>query len=70
MVAAIFHRSWHQLVRLGVPPIGDERQLIGLQDSRGTRYFIVAQDTPGADRWLTEAVYVLCECPPSPPAAA
>ena len=51
-------------VRLvGQRDLGDGRRLIGMQDAAGTRHYLLAQPTPGTDRWLSEVVHVLTEHP-------
>ena len=63
VLAAIFHNRPDQLRRVSAVELGDGRRLIGLQDSLGTRSYLIEQDTPGSGGWLTEAVHVLNEYP-------
>jgi hypothetical protein len=65
VVAAIFNGRLDQLRQVGEVAIGPGRQLIGLRDSHGTCSYVVEQDTPGADSWLSEAIFVLVEYPSS-----
>jgi len=48
---------------VGQRDLGDGRRLIGLQDAAGTRHYLLAQPTPGTDRWLSEVIHVLTEYP-------
>ena len=53
IVAAIFHRRRDHVRLVGVSQLNGGRQLIGLQDSLGTRSYLLDLDD--------EAVYVLAE---------
>jgi hypothetical protein len=46
---------------VGEAELGPDRQLIGLRDSYGTCSYVLEQDTPGSDSWLSEAVFLLVE---------
>jgi hypothetical protein len=65
VVAAIFNGRLDHLRQVGEIALGRGRQLIGLRDSHGTCSYVLEQDTPGADSWLSEAVFVLVEYPSS-----
>jgi hypothetical protein len=53
IVTAIFHHRRDQLRLVGIAPLADGRQLIGLEDTLGTRSYLLDLDS--------EAIYVLAE---------
>jgi hypothetical protein len=53
IVNAVFHHCRDQLCRAGVAQLNGGRQLIGLEDTLGTRSFLLDLDA--------EAIYVLAE---------
>ena len=53
IVTAILHRRHAQLRRVGIAPLPDGRQLIGLEDALGTRSYLLDLDS--------EAIQVLAE---------
>lgn len=63
IVTAVFHHRRDQLRLIGVAPLADGRQLIGLEDTLGTRSYLLDLDS--------EAIYVLAEStnPRTAPAA-
>lgn len=58
IVAAVFHRRRDQIQLVGVAQLGGGRQLIGLQDARGGRSYLLDLDA--------EAIHVLVELPHLP----
>lgn len=60
LVLAVFRHRRSQLHRVGVAQLNGGRQLIGLQDTRGVRRYLLDLDS--------EAIYVLAEAGGSPPA--
>ena len=55
IVTAVFHPPHEQLCQVGIAPLPDGRQLIGLEDAVGTRSFLLDLDS--------EAIHLLAESP-------
>jgi hypothetical protein len=53
IVTAVFHHRCDRLRLVGIAPLSDGRQLIGLEDTLGTRSYLLDLDS--------EAIYVLAE---------
>ena len=60
VVLVVLHQRHDQLHRVGVAQLNGGRQLIGLEDTLGTRSYVLDLDD--------EAIYVLAELPPAPSA--
>lgn len=61
IVAAVFHRRRDLIQLVGIAQLGGGRQLIGLQDARGGRSYVLDLDA--------EAIHLLVELPHLPAAS-
>jgi hypothetical protein len=62
IVAAVYHHRRHQLRLVGTAALPDGHQLVGLQDTDGTRNYLLDLDA--------EAIHVLAEIPAADPRVA